>query len=116
MTQKFSPDGARALDPELRMLRGLLAKISEELLQLYDGLRSGDGVSGPITQRKLGEMRHCLRLVFLMETDFEERRAKQQGAARTAPLDLTVARSEIGRKLDRLRTSVSAAGVSGQSE
>lgn len=116
MTHHFTPGDGRALDPELGVLRRMLRRFSDELLQHYDALRRDGPDASVQARRTLEDLRHCLRLALFMEAEIEERDATEGTAPGGAALDLDAARTSIGGRLDRLRAAHGATGLSGQSD
>ncbi|MFY0660916.1 MAG: hypothetical protein JXR15_10515 [Shimia sp.] len=104
MTQHFTPSGERALDQELDALQLMLRRVTGELERVKIALHRDGPEATAAGSQVLAQVRQCMRLALLVERDIDQRSATNRPTGH-AQLDLDVARSSIGRRLDRLRAA-----------
>ncbi|MEM1350725.1 MAG: hypothetical protein AAGF27_00185 [Pseudomonadota bacterium] len=88
----------------LNSLIGSIRDLRTELEQLKTRVRAGEGLEKPENQKKVASAAALLKTCQEVENRLVECRRKSAGITKGGyALDLDRARSEIGRKLDRLR-------------
>ncbi|NNK78278.1 MAG: hypothetical protein HKP40_06150 [Litoreibacter sp.] len=108
----------KTVSDSLRLLAAMVGDLKSEIATEWDQLRQA---TPGADHRKLGKMVKgdidaLIRLIIQQEALLNEHVKARYGAAGQPALDLDAARSEIGRRLDRLRRARGTGAVSGRAE
>lgn len=112
MTLITDSEEPSVLGTEIDRVREQLSDIMTEMTAIQTKVREegNNGVSE--SAKRLGELRHWIKLAIETEARIEEHRKKKHAIARGYTIDFDEARSTIGCRLDRLRRSCCSKGVS----
>lgn len=112
MTLITPDEGPTGLSTSINALERQLADMRQDLEALYSRIRAGEFEELKNATRATAEIRQWLRIAIEAEAQLEKRNKQRKGIVHDYALDLDVARSEVGCRLDRLRRRRCPAGIS----
>lgn len=102
---KTFPGGGPLAGDLLEATEDLYREIAEELAEAMQGVRRGELKEAKLAAQAVKDLRTAFQMVMDERTRVEKLRKQVAGVAGAADLDLEAARSEIGRRLARLRAA-----------
>ncbi|PTX56236.1 hypothetical protein C8N43_0889 [Litoreibacter ponti] len=101
----------QAIDENLDAWIELADELKTKVQSEWDKLKAGEASELPITKLLKNDLRTLLQLAMETEGQLYGHRIDRAGKAGAFAIDFADARSEIGRRLDRLRSAGGAGGV-----
>ncbi len=102
MTIRFSEGDAPPPDL-LAATEGLYREVAEELIRARDRLRAGSNEEAQAAMQAVRDLKAAFQLVMDERTRIDKLRKQVAGVVHDYALDFDAARTEIGRRLARLR-------------
>ncbi len=112
MTLITPDEGPTGLSTSITTLERQLADMRADLETLYDKIRAGELGELQNATKATAEIRQWLKIAIEAEATLEKRNKHDKGIVHDYALDFDAVRVQIGGRLDRLRRSRDAEGVS----